>query len=67
LQLVAEETGGEYYSATSANELNRVFADLPTSSITRREKVEISAVFAAFGALLAVGAIALSLRWQPLL
>jgi Ca-activated chloride channel family protein len=67
LQLVADETGGEYYAATSASELNRVFEDLPTSSITRREKVEISAMFAALGALLAVGAIALSLRWQPLL
>jgi Ca-activated chloride channel family protein len=67
LQLVADETGGEYYAATSARELQHVFENLPTSTITRREKVEISALFAGLGALLALGAIGLSMRWQPML
>ena len=66
LKQVSDMTGGEYYSAESAGELQAVFENLPTSYITRHEVTEISVFFAAAGALLAVLAIGLSLLWHPL-
>ena len=59
LKQVSAMTGGEYYSAESAGELQAVFENLPTSYITRHEVTEISVFFAAAAALLAVLAIAL--------
>jgi Ca-activated chloride channel family protein len=66
LKEVAEMTGGTYYSAESASELQEVFQELPTYLFTRREITEISVVFAAVGALLTALAIVLSLIWHPL-
>jgi Ca-activated chloride channel family protein len=66
LKEVAEVTGGEYFPATDAGELESVFRSLPLSLITRQETVEISVAFAALGLTLAALAFALSLRWQPL-
>jgi Ca-activated chloride channel family protein len=66
LKEVAEMTGGDYYAAESAGELQNVFENLPTSLITRHETTEISVAFAAIGALLATIAVGLSLIWHPL-
>ena len=66
LQQISDMTGGDYYSASSAGELQRVFQKLPTTLITRQETLEISFALAAIGALLAAIAIALSLIWHPL-
>jgi Ca-activated chloride channel homolog len=66
LKQVADMTGGEYYSAESAGELNNVFQSLPMQLIMRHETTEISVAFAALGALCAALAIMLSLLWQPL-
>lgn len=66
LQQVAEMTDGEYYSAESAAQLQDVFRNLPTHLITKHEITEISVVFAALGALLAMMAVGLSLLWNPL-
>ena len=63
---IADLTGGEYYQATSANELNDVFKSLPTYLITKHETMEISFAFTALGAILAATAILLSLLWHPL-
>ncbi|MGB7874124.1 MAG: VWA domain-containing protein [Anaerolineales bacterium] len=63
---IADLTGGEYYQATSASELDDVFMSLPTYLITKRETMEISFVFTALGALLAGAAILLSMLWHPL-
>lgn len=63
---IARRTGGEYYSAESAAELNDVFRSLPTYFATRIETTEISVAFTAVGALLAALAIALSMLWHPL-
>lgn len=63
---IANLTGGEYYQATSASELDDVFMSLPTYLITKRETMEISFVFTALGALLAGAAILLSMLWHPL-
>lgn len=66
LQEVSDLTGGTYYSAESAGELQEVFRNLPTHLITRHETTEVSVAFAALGALLVALAVALSLIWHPL-
>jgi Ca-activated chloride channel family protein len=66
LKEIAKLTGGEYYQAKSANELNDVFKSLPTYLITKRESMEISVAFTALGALLAGAAILLSMLWHPM-
>jgi Ca-activated chloride channel family protein len=66
LKQVADMTDGAYYSAESAGELQKVFEDLPTYLITRHETSEISIIFAALGATLAVMALGLALLWNPL-
>jgi Ca-activated chloride channel homolog len=64
---VADMTGGEYYLATSAGELQQVFSDLPIAFATESEITEISVVFAGIGALLAALAIGISLNRHRLL
>ena len=66
LKRVASMTDGEYYSAESANELLDVFRKLPTSLITKHDVMEISVVFVALGAVLAVLAMFLAQVWRPL-
>ena len=66
LTQIAEMTGGEYYIATSASELQQVFRDLPTYVIATRETTEISVFFTALAALMAILALILGLRWHPL-
>lgn len=66
LQQVADMSGGTYYAPESADELQAVFENLPTSLIMRHETTEISFIFAALGALFAVVAIGLAMFWNPL-
>jgi Ca-activated chloride channel homolog len=66
LKEIAARTGGEYYSANSADELQKVFDKLPTFLIAREETSEISVVFAAIGALLVASAVLLAQLWRPL-
>jgi Ca-activated chloride channel family protein len=66
LKQVADITGGEYYSAESSGELENVFLSLPTYLITKHQTTEISVLFAALGAILAMSAILLSMLWHPL-
>jgi len=66
LKRVAAMTGGKYYPAESASELQKVFASLPITLVTRHETFEISVYFAALGALLVMLAVLLALIWRPL-
>jgi Ca-activated chloride channel family protein len=66
LEAIASTTGGEYYTASSAGELQEVFDSLPTVLVTREETLEVSVAFAAVAALLVTGAVLLSQRWHPL-
>jgi Ca-activated chloride channel homolog len=66
LKEVAAMTGGTYNSAQSAGDLQNVFNNLPTYLITKHETIEVSAIFATLGALIAAIAILLSLLWHPL-
>jgi Ca-activated chloride channel family protein len=63
---IADLTGGTYYAATSADELQNVFKNLPTYLIATRENIEISAFFTIAATLLAVLAMVLSFRLYPL-
>jgi Ca-activated chloride channel homolog len=64
LQQIAEMTGGAYYVAESADELQQVFRELPLSLATRQETTEISFAFVALGALLGALGVGLSLAWN---
>ncbi len=66
LRQIADMTGGSYYAATSAGELQHVFQNLPTYLVTTRETIEISAFFTAIAALLLIVAMILSFFWHPL-
>lgn len=66
LKRVADATGGTYFPAESADQLNQVFQNLPTSLIFKTEAVEVSAGFAMFGALMAAAALFLGRLWRPL-
>jgi Ca-activated chloride channel homolog len=63
---IAEITGGEYYAAGSASELQNVFRELPSNLIMREEMLEISVLFAAMAAYLVIMAVGLALVWNPM-
>ena len=64
LQGVADITGGSFHRAEDADQLRSVFAKLPNQISLTTEHQEVSVVFALLGALLLVGALALSLLWN---
>jgi Ca-activated chloride channel family protein len=64
LKAVAAATGGTYYAAEDAEQLRDVFAKLPSDIQNQHEEQEISVWFVMAGALLVVGALGLSLRWN---
>src|SRR4051812_27507324 len=66
LRAVASATGGEYYPAASSGELQQVFANLPTSLITRHEVQDVAFAFLALGGALAAAALLLARAWRPL-
>jgi len=63
---IADITGGTYYAATSAGELENVFQNLPTFLVISHQTIEIGAIFTAIAAVFVVLALLLSLRWHPL-
>ena len=66
LKQIATMTGGAYYRAASAAALQDVFQNLPTYLITKHVTTEVTVFFTAFGAFLAMIAIALAISWNPL-
>ena len=66
LKQVADMTGGSYSYASSANELEDVFQNLPTFVIATRENIEISVFFTAFAAIMIILGMYLSFRWYTL-
>ena len=67
LRQIASITGGSYYPASSALQLENVFQRLPTSLIAKHETSELSVVFTVLAGLLALLAVILSFAWHPLL
>jgi Ca-activated chloride channel homolog len=64
LQAVAEITGGQYYKAESAEQLQGALGDLPSQLTVVRKHVDIASWFAGAGGLLAAVAVGLSLWWN---
>jgi Ca-activated chloride channel family protein len=67
LKQIAEMTGGKFYSATSADELQMVFQDLQSYITLTHQPMEVSVYFAGLGALMATAALVLAFLWHPLL
>ena len=67
LKQIAEITGGKFYAATSAVELQAVFQDLHSFIAETNKTIEVSVYFAAAGAVMAIAAFLLSVLWHPLL
>ena len=63
LKQVASATRAEYFYAGNANDLNKVYQSLGTRLSAQKKETEISALFAALGALLALSAAGLSVWW----
>lgn len=61
LQEIARETGGRYFDAPDADQLEAVYTGLATRFATRMEKREMTAAFAGGGLVLLLGGLALSL------
>ncbi len=66
LKLVADITGGTYYPAESIGDLDQVLDSLPATLVTRKESVEVSVGFVAFGSLLCMLSFLLGRAWRPL-
>jgi len=63
LKTIAGLTHAEYYFAGSATDLKKVYDTLSTRLVFERRETEVTALFAALGALLTVVAAGLSLWW----
>ncbi len=64
LQSVADITGGRYYRAESADQLQDALADLPRHVTVVTRHVDIASWFAAGGVVLVAAALGLSLWWS---
>jgi len=63
LKTIANITRADYFYAGTAADLKKVYQSLSTRLVVERKETEISALFAAFGALLVVTAAGLSVWW----
>jgi Ca-activated chloride channel homolog len=64
LREVAEITGGQYYKAENADQLQEALGDLPSQVVVARKHVDIASWFAGAGGLLVAVALGLSLWWN---
>jgi len=66
---IARESGEHLlelaYAAQDADQLQKVFSGLPRDVTVSKQKHEITSTFAVIGALLALAAVAASIRWSP--
>jgi Ca-activated chloride channel family protein len=63
LQEIAKKTEGQFFEATSADELARVYSTMTTKFVGEKKETEIAFIFAGIGALIAMFAAFLSLWW----
>jgi len=61
LREIARDTGGRYFSAPDADQLEAVYSGLATRFATVNEKREMTASFAGFGLVLLLGGLSISL------
>ena len=60
---MARLTDAAYFNATNEKELTQVYENLSTELVLRKEKAEVSTLFAAGAAVLTIVAAGLSLVW----
>ena len=65
LKQIANITHGEYFYAGNAVDLKKIYENLNARLVLEKKETEVSALFAAVGAALAVVAAALSVLWFP--
>jgi Ca-activated chloride channel family protein len=63
LKAVASITRGEYYHASTATDLKKVYQDLNSRFVLERKDTEVTSLFSAAAALLAALAGVLSIAW----
>jgi Ca-activated chloride channel family protein len=63
LKAVAERTRAEYFHASSATELAKIYQDLSSKLVLNREQTEVTFLFAAAAGLLLLLSAGLSLAW----
>jgi Ca-activated chloride channel family protein len=63
LKQVAKATRGQYFNATTAEELQTVYQMLTGRVVLERKQRELTALFTAIAALLSLAAAGLSLTW----
>jgi Ca-activated chloride channel family protein len=63
LRRVAQQTGGSFFAAPTAKDLDTVYADLKSRLGSTHENEEITFAFAVAGALLLLGGCTLSALW----
>lgn len=64
LRSIADRTGGRFYDVEDRGQLGDAFAGLAVDVATKKEDRELSHVFAGVGALLAIGTLVASFRWN---
>lgn len=67
LRSIADQTGGKFFQAASANELKEVYNTIRTSVSHRFVRHDISGWFLGIGLVFLAGAAGASLAWSPLL
>lgn len=63
LRAIADKTGGEYFYAADAGELEKIYTNLGLNVVLKLEKMELTVYMSALAALLLLGAVGLSLWW----
>ena len=63
LRAIAARTGGQYFYAAEAGELENIYKNLSTAVSWTRERTEVTAIAAGIGALFLVAAALLSMWW----
>ena len=63
LKSIAQLTDAEYFNASNASDLRKIYENLATQFVLRQEKTEITAYFTIAAALLSLLAAGLSLLW----
>lgn len=63
LRAIADKTGGEYFYAADAGELEKIYTNLGLNVVLKLEKMELTVYVSALAALLLLGAVGLSLWW----
>ncbi|TMD61274.1 MAG: VWA domain-containing protein [Chloroflexi bacterium] len=63
LKSIAQLTDAEYFNASNANDLKKIYENLATQFVLRQEKTEITAYFTIAAALLSLAAVGLSMLW----